>query len=70
MYFGAGIPKLQHALKSLRTAADQTEDDWRDALRDDFLREYVEPLLEKANVTLRAMDQLADLFARIQRDCT
>jgi hypothetical protein len=70
MYFGSGTPRLNHALKDLRVAWDATEDGWRDKLRVDMGENYVEPLAAQATITLRAMDELADLFARIYRDCS
>jgi hypothetical protein len=69
MYFGAGIPKLKHAVKTLRGVWDGTETEWRDQVRVDIQEHELEPLLEKADVALRAMDELADLFARVHRDC-
>ncbi len=68
MYFGAGVTKLAHAAKSLQQAWDATEDGWRDQVRDDVRKRHVEPTLDTSAKTLRAMDQLADLFARIHRD--
>ncbi|GIW87445.1 MAG: hypothetical protein KatS3mg108_1769 [Isosphaeraceae bacterium] len=69
MYFGAGIPKLKHAIKTLREVWDGTESEWRDQVRQDIQEHELTPLLEKAQTALRAMDELADLLARIHRDC-
>jgi hypothetical protein len=68
MYFGAGISKLGHASKSLQQAWDATQDGWRDQVRNDVEKRHVGPALDHTAKTLRAMDQLADLFARIYRD--
>jgi hypothetical protein len=68
MYFGAGIARLTHATKHLRQAWERTEDDWRDDRRREFERQHIEPTLHLSGKALRAMDELADLFARIQRD--
>ena len=70
MYFGAGVTKLSHASKSLQQAWDHTEDDWRDQVRNDIEKRHVGPALDTTAKTLRAMDQLADLFGRIYRDLT
>ncbi len=69
MYFGAGIPKLKHAAKSLRSVWDGTETEWRDQVREDIGEHELGPLLDKTAVVLRAMDDLADLMARINREC-
>lgn len=70
MYFGAGVGKLQHALKTLKVHWEATEDGWRDQLRQDFEERRLEPIAAQSVTTLRAMAQLADIFTRIQRDCS
>lgn len=70
MYFGAGVGKLQHALKTLKAHWEVTEDGWRDGMRQEFQERRLEPLATQSSATLRAMDQLADLFSRIHRDCS
>lgn len=70
MYFGAGTSKLQHAIKSLRTHWDESQDGWRDQVRVDFEEQHIVPLDAQATNTLRAMHTIADLLARIQRDCS
>jgi hypothetical protein len=70
MYFGAGVPKLSHAAKNLQQAWDSSEDGWRDQVRNDIEKRHIAPALDTTAKTLRAMDQLADMFARIYRDLT
>lgn len=70
MYFGAGVGKLQHTRKALLLAWERTEEDWRDRVREEMGAQHIEPLLEQMEATLREMDQLADLFARMYRDCS
>jgi hypothetical protein len=70
MYFGSGLPQLNNALKNLRVAWDQTEEGWRDSLRTDFEEHHVDPFVSSMTNTLRAMDQLSDVFARIYRECS
>ena len=70
MYFGAGTPKLNHAIKNLRIAWEATEDGWRDQVRTEFEENHIEPFLSQATNTLRAMEQLSDVFARIYRECS
>lgn len=68
MYFGSGTSKLHHALKTLKANWEATEDGWRDQVRRDFEDRQIEPLASQANIAVRAMDELAELFARIYRD--
>lgn len=70
MYFGAGTSKLQHALKTLRAHWDSTQDGWRDQVRRDFEERHLAPLDAQVTQTIRAMDTLADVFAKIYRDCS
>lgn len=70
MYFGAGGSKLQHALKTIRAQWDATQDGWRDQVRRDFEARTLAPMDTQATQTARAMDELADLFAKIYRDCS
>ena len=70
MYFGNGTTKLQHAVKTLRQTWEATEDDWRDSIRAEFEANRIDPMAAQAALTMRAMDTLADLFARIYRDCS
>lgn len=69
MYFGAGIPKLKNAIKSLQLAWEGTQPEWNDQVRADIQEHELQPLLEQAETALRAMHELADLFAKIERDC-
>ncbi len=70
MYFGAGTGKLQHALKTIRAHWDVTASGWRDQVRRDFEDRTLAPMDSQATQTARAMDELADLFAKIYRDCS
>ena len=70
MYVGSGTSKLRHASRTLRTRWDDTEESWRDSVREDFERTRLEPLDTQANLTLRAMQALCDVLARAYRDCS
>ncbi len=70
MYFGSGTSKLRHALKTLRSQWDQTQDGWNDQVRRDFEEKRLAPLDSQVSSTMRAMDQLAELFSKIYRDCS
>ena len=70
MFVGSGTSKLRHAVKTLRTNWDASEDGWRDGVRHDFERTRVEPLDSQANLTLRAMQALCDVLSRVYRECS
>ena len=70
MYVGAGTSKLRHAIKTLRARWDESEDGWRDAIRQEFERKRVEPLDAQATSTLRAMQTLCDVLSRAYRECS
>jgi hypothetical protein len=70
MYFGSGVTKLNHAAKALRVNWEATEDGWRDQVRRDFEQRQIEPLLSQATLTIRAMEELSEIFGRIYRDCS
>lgn len=70
MYFGAGVGKLEHTRKSLLVSWERTEDEWRDQVREEIGSQHIEPLLEQMEVALREMNQLAELFGRIYRECS
>ena len=70
MYVGAGTSKLRHAAKTLRSRWDETEDAWRDSVRQDFERKRLEPIESQAHSTLRAMQTLCDVMSRIYRECS
>ncbi|HEU5117553.1 MAG TPA: hypothetical protein VFT74_12990 [Isosphaeraceae bacterium] len=70
MYFGSGVGRLSHAIKTLRMQWEQTADTWRDEVRRDFEDRQIAPLDTQTTQTIRAMDDLADLFAKIYRDCS
>ena len=70
MNVGAGTGKLRHAMKTLRSKWDATEDEWRDHVREDFEQKRITPLEAQAAATLRAMHNLNEVLARAYRECS
>ena len=70
MYVGSGTSKLRHAVKTLRAQWDQTEDGWRDSIRQDFEDKRINPLESQAMSTVRAMQTLCDVLSRVYRECS
>ncbi len=70
MHVGAGSGKLRHGLKTLRVRWENSEDGWRDSIRQEFENKRIVPLESQATTTLRAMQTLCDVLSRIYRECS
>jgi hypothetical protein len=62
--------ELNTALKDLRVLWEQTRADWDDPVSQDFEEHYWLPLETQVVAALRAMDRLAPILAKAQRDCS
>jgi hypothetical protein len=65
-----GIGGLNKALRNLHIAWDRTADGWQDHLRPQFEADHLEPMVVDAKAAVNAMNRLAELFARVRRDCS
>lgn len=70
MSANAGWNKLNHAMSTLREMYDQTENDWRDQVRQEFAEEYLEPLSAQVGVTLRGIKRLEEVLRTARRQCS
>ena len=66
-YTGGG--KLRDAMKSLQAAWLQVDAQWRDNVRDEFEKNYLEPLNAQTLSTIEAVGRLAEILARAQHEC-
>jgi hypothetical protein len=62
--------ELNAALKTLRLLWEETRAGWNDAVSRDFEANHWETLETRVVAALRAMDRLAPVLMRAQRDCT
>ena len=69
MKFGANRSQLYDAQKTARARWDAATEVWTDASRRDFEEQTWEPLDQLVTNALRAVDQLAVLFAEVRQDC-
>lgn len=69
MKFGANRSQLYDAQKTARARWDSTAETWSDDARREFEEQVWEPLDRLVSDTLRAVDQLAVLFAEVRQDC-
>jgi hypothetical protein len=70
MNLSTGPTKLSGALKKAMIAWEQTEQEWRDSVRDQFEAKYLRPLEDELKNTVREMGTLAEVFAKAERDCS
>jgi hypothetical protein len=61
---------LTDGLKTVSQLWDETRLGWDDAVRRDFESAYWEPLREAVESTLKAIDHLAPILARAQKECS
>jgi hypothetical protein len=57
------------AAQTLGQRWEQTRPGWNDAVRRDFEKEFLEPLMEQVQGTLRGIDRLADVLEEVYKDC-
>lgn len=69
MRFGTTRSQIYDAQKTARAHWAATEDEWSDAVRIEHAENVWEPLDHDVGDTLRAIDQLAVLFAQIRNEC-
>lgn len=65
-----GMGAMNKALRSLHVQWDRTADGWQDHLRGRFETDHLEPLEIDVKATVNAMNRLAELFARVRRECS
>jgi hypothetical protein len=61
--------QLHSSYKDLKPHWEDVQDCWSDVVQRDFDKTYLEPLDEQVQTTLRAMDRLAEVMARMQQEC-
>ena len=67
LHTGGG--KLRDAIKSLRAAWHQADAHWRDSVRDEFERNYLEPTELNTLSIIGAVGHLAEVMARAEHEC-
>lgn len=67
LYEGRG--NLNKGLKDLMLRWDSTKSDWSDDVASEFEKNYLEPLELALRQAVSAMDQMAQVLSRVDRDC-
>jgi hypothetical protein len=60
---------LEKSLKALEQAWAESGERWQDAAREDFQRNHLEPITQRAREAVRALKQLDGLLAETMRQC-
>ncbi|MCK4871686.1 MAG: hypothetical protein KAS72_03070 [Phycisphaerales bacterium] len=69
MSVNVGRTKLQDSYKDLQAKWSHTRAVWRDVARDEFEKQYLAPLEPRISASLTAMTRMAELLARLRREC-
>lgn len=67
LYTGGG--KLRDAIKSLRAAWVNVDPYWRDVVRDEFEKNYLEPMDLQTLSIIEAVGHLAEVMGRAEHEC-
>jgi hypothetical protein len=61
--------QLNSSYKDLQPHWEEVQDCWNDVVRRDFAKAYLDPLEEEVQMAMRALDQLAEVMARMKHEC-
>jgi hypothetical protein len=70
VHLNAGWTELNTALKTLRLHWEEVQPAWKDPVGRAFEEQHWLALEQQVVATLRAMDRLRPLLARIQQECS
>lgn len=69
MNLNAGWTGLNDALKTARVHWEAVQSTWDDAVRDDFEKEFWQPLEAQITSVLRAMERLSPVLSKVEQEC-
>jgi hypothetical protein len=67
LYEGRG--NLNKGFKDLTLRWQATRQDWDDSVSEEFEKTYIEPIEMALRTAISAMDQVAQVLSRVDRDC-
>jgi hypothetical protein len=70
MSLTTGWTELNSALKTMKLLWEDIQAHWDDPVSRDFDANHWQPLQTQVVATLRAMDRLAPILTRAQRECS
>ena len=65
-----GSTKLTYAIKNLKKHWEVAKTQWLDQVAKDFEAAHLIPLETRVNAVSRGMDKLAEVTAKVRRDCS
>jgi hypothetical protein len=65
-----GSTKLQYSLKNLRKHWEEAQEGWADQVRQDFDDRHLKPMETQVSATMRSMDKLAEVMAKMRQECS
>ena len=65
-----GSTKLTYAIKNLRKHWEHAKVHWQDQVAKDFESHHLFPLETRVNSVIRGMDKLAEVTAKVKKDCS
>jgi len=65
-----GSTKLTYAIKNLRKHWEHARTHWQDQVAKDFESTHLFPLETRVNSVIRGMDKLAEVTAKVRKDCS
>jgi len=65
-----GSTKLNYAIKNLRKHWEIAKAHWQDQVARDFEANHLIPLETRVNAVARGMDKLAEVTAKVKKDCS
>ena len=70
MKFDDGKARLLYAAKKLQLRWEQTQTQWNDQVMREFAKRHLHPLEPKIVASVRALERLAELVARVEHECS
>jgi hypothetical protein len=61
---------LSNCLKTLLLVWEETRSGWRDSVSSEFAEQHWAPLEAQTQATIKALERLAPVLTRLQRDCS
>jgi hypothetical protein len=65
-----GSTKLTYAIKNLKKHWEHAKTQWQDQNAKEFESNHLYPLEVRVNAVVRGMDKLAEVTAKVKRDCS
>ena len=69
MNLDVGRYRLYSATKLLQERWDKARMGWADTVREEFSREYLDPVEPSVDAVLGAIDRLGQVLARLKQEC-